>query len=198
MTTLRRSRRIHPKAWQLIKDGVDAGISAAQISKNIADELKNESDRPHPRHVQRLVKELTPGAAAPWSLADSRDADEARIILDTLRDLINRTEDRITSISLREADMVLKIRWLAPDLGFVPVWELAREYLRREDAEQDTRDLDAWLAFKPWTWGPARYHEYIDSGESELLKGVMRERWERWGMAFGAPTMREQEDATDK
>jgi hypothetical protein len=182
----------------LIKEGVDAGYSAAQISRNIADALSNESDRPHPRHVQRLVKELTPETAAPWSLIDSRDTEESRIILDSLRDLIRLSDERITSLSLREADMILKVKAVAPDLRFIPLWGLAREYLRREDTGQDTRDLDAWLAFKPWTLGPRRYQEIIDSGENTYLGRIMSERRDAWGWEWNRQFMEEQQDATDE
>jgi hypothetical protein len=201
MATQKRKRRIHAVALKRIKAEFDAGNTPTQIHQILERELPKENPPipvPDLRTVQRIVQELQGPRSAAWSLVDSRDANEARIVLEMLYALIIETEDRITSFSLREADMILRIKEVdRANLGPRLVWQLAREYLRREDAGQNTRDLDAWLAFQPLTMGGKRYREMIKNGweGSEFLTRIARERDYEIGL-IGGPRDKDLQNAT--
>lgn len=152
MATLRRKkrRRIHVVALDLIREGIDLGITPAQIHQSIVEAKLDEKDVPVLRTVERIVSEEARDREAAWSLVDSRSARETRIILRVVKAVITWTEGRITSLTLREADHVLQVATSAPDLDEITVWRLAREYIRREDQGTTTLALDAYLSFTPW------------------------------------------------
>jgi hypothetical protein len=82
----------------------------------------------------------------PWSFLDDHLDEDARIVLDCLAEVTERTESRRWHITKEEARMIVKVRRVAPNLSTWVVYKTAREYLHRRYTGDDTQDLDMLLA----------------------------------------------------
>jgi hypothetical protein len=182
----RRARRIAFEAEAIITREFDRGRTPSQIRQALKIELDGKGiPVPELRTIQRRVQELQTPPSAPWNMADVRDQEEADVLVQVLEQLIWWSHGRITTITLRESDAILA---LARATGFtkgeydaIALWELAREYVRRESDGADTGDLDAFVAFKPWTdLGEQRYQHALEYGWiarvwfAEVLEGKVR------------------------
>ena len=139
---------------QWIKSKAHEGWTAAEINRMMHKDVQflDKEDLPSKKTVERVVKSVRiEDSSGPWGVMDS-DAEDARLILDVLADVIIQTEGRKTRFTKEEASWVLKLRKVASDARPYNVWLLAREYMVLEDKKiYDTAALDHYLAFKPWT-----------------------------------------------
>ena len=137
-----------------IEGEADSGMSPAEIERKMKAEpqfIENEK-LPSLRTIRRVVEDRRPeDSSGAWRIKNA-EAEDARLILDVLADVIIETEGRKGSFTKKEASWVLKLRKVAPDARPYNVWRLAREYMVLENKKiADTATLDHYLAFRPWT-----------------------------------------------
>ncbi|MEZ4501040.1 MAG: hypothetical protein R3C39_00230 [Dehalococcoidia bacterium] len=87
--------------------------------------------------------------SALWSLADGRGDESDRLILETKRVVLEKTEGR-ESVSIAEAQWIARVRSAAPSMEPYTAFTVARLYLMREGRGEDMHDLDVMLAYRPW------------------------------------------------
>ena len=68
----------------------------------------------------------------------------------------------MTSFTNREATLVAKVREAAPSLYGEVVYFIVRELLRREAKGGSVRDIEGFLAFRPWD-GPEFRRAYMET-----------------------------------
>ncbi len=135
---------VERKLRELIADGAS---SAAQVYRELARTVPR-ADLPSERTIRNYFNELAVrDTSAPWSLADPYERPD--FLLDTLRVIVERSEGRIYSLSRATADRIEAIKRAAPDIPPAPAFLIAREYLRCEQAGQETGHLDLGLAMRP-------------------------------------------------
>jgi hypothetical protein len=130
------------------------GWTAAEIERELDKLVSSESltaDRvPDTRTLQRWVKAIQPkDTSGRWRL-DVGDAEGAAFLLTARAAVTSESEGRIRELSVAATAWLRTIHAVAPDLDPWSAHRLARSYLSRVEREQDTGDLDLWLAFGPW------------------------------------------------
>ena len=88
-----------------------------------------------------------------------------------LVNVLGSTEGRKKCLTRREAQWVIRVGWALPDEPSL-TWILARDYMLREDNNQGTEDLDAFIAFFPYLAGD-------DKQDRENLKRLFLELFPR-------------------
>jgi len=144
---LRKLRKVDGRALAKIRELAGQEWAPAEIRR----ELESLGCSPVPTlpTIRDIVRENTPNdPSAPWTLGNSGSG-EARLVLDVISYVLYATKGRIDHVTVRQAEWITRIRQAAPGLPNPEVWRLALDYMLREDAEEDTRDLDAILAFTP-------------------------------------------------
>jgi hypothetical protein len=95
------------------------------------------------------------------------DGEDARLALDALARVIEKSQGRKTSFSDAEARWVVWARHAAPGLDPWKAWIIARSYWSLDKMKDpNTAALDAYLALKPWESDEAlgSYKGLLDSG----------------------------------
>ncbi|TEU16580.1 MAG: hypothetical protein E3J25_02785 [Anaerolineales bacterium] len=134
-------------------------------ASRIRDQLENEAlkeqaqfsvtEIPSLRTVQNIVADLRPPKASdPWALA-AADTDEAALVMPVWREVVEYTQWEVSHLTKAEAEWIVKIRRVAPELypeglSFSHIYLLAREYVLLTDREKPTTGPDAYLAYAPW------------------------------------------------
>jgi len=134
-------------------------------ASHIRDQLENEALKGHAnfsvteipslRTVQNIVADLRPReSSGSWSLADA-NTDEAALVMPVWREVVEYTQGEVSHLTQAEAEWIVKIRRLAPELypkglSFWHIYLLAREYVLLTDREKPTTGPDAYLAYAPW------------------------------------------------
>ena len=142
------------------------GWSAAQIERQLQLDFP-EHRVPSSRTIQRVVKSLQEDdssdepADSEWSMANAR-GDEAQIVLPVLRAVVQESQGRRLSISIREAEWIVKVLRAAPGLPPWPAYVLATKYMQREARGAQNLMLDLSLAFQVWT-GMEAVRDFWDS-----------------------------------
>jgi hypothetical protein len=129
------------------------------------------NDIPSLRTVQNIVADLkSPKKSDPWSLADA-GTDEAALVMPVWREVVEYTQGKVSHLTKAEAEWIVKIRRVAPELwpdglSFWHIYLLAREYVLLTDLKKPTTGPDAYLAFAPWESGkaPFVYEEAVRKG----------------------------------
>jgi hypothetical protein len=160
----------------------------AQIYEEVTDDLARKKSKlimTSKRTVERMVLFYrTRTLFELWSVADG-EVEDAAPILEVLADVILSLE-RKHSFSKREAEWVLRIRRILPEVERFTAWEIARAYLIAETRGRDTSALDTYLAFNTWknanrsgNYNYAQERGWIegvtielDYDDKELLEGV--------------------------
>ena len=173
MAQRRRRRNIAPAVVRRLEDLAIADVSAAAIHGQLQRDAHSGSyefgpqDVPSLRTVQDVVNELRGlDTSGSWTIADARDGEEARLVLETLAAVIEATEGKRREITRGEAAWVIRIRRAAPDLHPWEAFRLARTYLRLEERGEPSGFLDAFLAFAPW-----RSPEHFERTKAAIRKG---------------------------
>jgi hypothetical protein len=114
----------------------------------------------------------------PWESEDA-EAEDGRLILETLAATISATQGKVAWFSDGEAAMVLRVRRIAPDLDPYRAWTLAVLFSNRAAQKRDTKDLDHYLGFAPW-----RGQENRIRYEVAIRNGCIK-RVREWPETFG-------------
>ena len=123
------------------------GWSATQVEERLLTQDEMRHRLPSLRTIQRILRELPKADdSGEWSLASADKAD-APPVLEVLREVIEQTEGRIRTLTLKEADLISKLRSAAPALSPWRTYTVARTYIRHEARGDSTEELDATLAF---------------------------------------------------
>jgi hypothetical protein len=102
------------------------------------------SDKTIQKYRRATLNRLAAASAAPWRPTDSAP-DEAVLVLPVLAEVIERTPRR--ELTVDEAEWIVRIRVVAPDLPLWEVYQLASTARDTKGAARVTR----YLAFAPWT-----------------------------------------------
>jgi hypothetical protein len=157
---MRQKQRGRPRALDLaverkLRELISAGASsAAQVYRELRKAARSpgakfrEADVPSERTIRNYFNELVVrDTSAQWSLTDPRDRPD--FLLDVLRTIFQRSERRIYSLTRDMADRIDAIKSAAPEIPPATAFLIAREYLRCEQAGQETSHLDFGLAMRP-------------------------------------------------
>jgi hypothetical protein len=185
----KRSSRYPPEILRRVARLAREGWGPSAIRRLLlADEDIREEDVPDVKTVGIWRKrELTRGSDEPWLLSES-SAEEARLILPALVDLLRRTEGRLPHLTKSEAQWVYTLRRAQPRL---PPWEalkVARRYIDAIDADHDQQrllELDRYVALGLWGSGPAEFQAVELGIVSRDLIDLIDD-----GGAFGDPVYR--------
>jgi hypothetical protein len=161
--------------------------SASRIHEEIAAMLHSGSfehamqeDVPTKRTVQRMVNDYRGPLGEPWTYKDSTGED-ARIIVNVLRSLIINTMGEKTSLTKAEAEWVLRLGKVFPNMKPGAIWILATTCLTREAMGEEPESLTSYLAMAPMRdalaeldpprlsfWDPNRFEMWGKSATERL------------------------------
>jgi len=151
-----RRRAGRPRIPRDIEIAIEGFAAEGYTPPQILEALQRKADfkgraLPVIKTIKRIIERegLAADASEWWSLA-AADPDDAATILPVLATVIERTAGRVPSLTKAQADWVLKIRCIAPDLSPWSAFRLAISYRVRVHREEPTADLDELLAFTPW------------------------------------------------
>jgi hypothetical protein len=155
---------------RFIEDKADEEYTPIQIFKELNQKFKKqkrEPELPSLRTVQLMVKEREIlDTSGTWSIKDN-EPEDAKLILEILANVIILSHGKKRNFTNKEAEWVLKIRKIIPDVSLVQVWRIARKYLLYESQGiTSTEGWDAYLAFTPWRSG-----NHFSHYKNALLKG---------------------------
>jgi hypothetical protein len=81
-----------------------------------------------------------------WVSKGATSRDE-RAVMDALAAVTAWTRGQIRCVTKGEAERIIQIRAVAPKMGALTAWRLARSYVRRESDDRSWEDLDSFVAF---------------------------------------------------
>lgn len=162
MTAGRRRSYLDADVEQEIRLLALQDANAPEIRRTLEQNAKIKDRLPTERTIYRIVREMRPAdPSGPWSPATA-DPQEAALVLDVLRAAIIETQGRTQGFTNAEAEQVVRLRTMRPDLPAYEAFILARDYLARRANQQPTDDLDSYLVFAPWQ-GPDAAEAYADA-----------------------------------
>ncbi len=155
------------------------GFGPAAIERNLkADPGLVQKGIPHIKTIQAIARENTPAdPSAPWQLGEA-GGEDAAIILPVLAVLIEASDGQLKAISNARAEWIMRLRHVAEDLPPWTIYQLAHVYMLRNERQDTTDDLDAFLAFAPWRT-PEAAERYYATGAipASFLSDVVPEEW---------------------
>lgn len=123
------------------------------------------TERTVAREVTDILEEFK-GAdkSGPWS--PGTHSGGTPVVLAALAAVIEHTEGRTDTVSIAEAECIARLERVVPDLAPLYLWYVARFYISRATRGDDTKDLDALLAFAFWRdeEAAARYRKAVRAG----------------------------------
>lgn len=155
------------------------GWSAARIVRELAKDFPNDK-LPSDRTVRALVANIkSKGHGQKLWLLERADGDDARLILEVLPAAIRDCNDLDPWLTEEQASWALRLRKAAPTLPAEVTWMLVRLYMGRVESDEDTRDLDAFLAVGPLIFGSGddAGEEYFDAYWSLHERHWPRRKW---------------------
>jgi hypothetical protein len=163
-----RGTKISVEVSEAVAALVLRGYGKAQIYRHLQNQKRNSTDRsplPSKSSIDRLIDKLKPSdTSGSWSFTDADvDPDDARLVLDTLAAVVERTEGRVASLSRDLATWVVRIRHAAPS---IPPWDsyvMATLFQNATSQGWATEFLELTLAFRPWESEAAnsRFREHL-------------------------------------
>jgi hypothetical protein len=136
-----------------IEDRIDELWAHGSEAKNIYWEIANDPelgpDCPDIRTIQRRLHSRRDRSGR-WSVVTAT-IQESTAVLSVLPDVILKTNSAITWVTRAEAAMIARLMPLIAGLRGWDVYLVARAYAMRELAARSTEDLDALLAYQPWS-----------------------------------------------
>ena len=169
----------------------DSSVSAGALFRAMEKEFKEmtAAERPSKRTVQDMVREFRsrPGGGpipkdGAWKIWDA-EPEDAAAVLGVLADLMRMSHGETTEISQEDAKWIIRLsRAGVGDLPPSVLHGLAIQYQLRED----TRALDALIAFTPWRSKDAheRYRRAVEPIGSIPIS-LMASTREPWPGALG-------------
>lgn len=141
--------------------------SPAEIYRDMLrqDEFKDRC--PKKRTVERIVAELRAKDESPtWSIGDS-DPEDAKLVLASLEHIVSNSFGRATTVSKAEAEWIIRIQKIAPDLSQFRAQVLAHLYRIRKSKKASTAELELYLALAPWRDREKleKYMELVNEGK---------------------------------
>jgi hypothetical protein len=127
------------------------GVDGVQIAKHLEELVKEGTpgiETVHPRTIQKItrkVKYVDP--SGPWRLTDPEPVVDAAVVMRVLGDVVFMTNGRRRYFTKAEAVLISKIGGMNPFAPGFHVFTLAREYIRRQERDEPTEDLDMVVAF---------------------------------------------------
>lgn len=110
-----------------------------------------KSERISLRTIERRVRAAAASDQSErWRLAPAAAADPSAT-LEVLAAVTIHTKGAICSLTVTEARWIASIRAAAPDISPWECFALARTFIARTFAEAPVDDLEAYLAFSPWS-----------------------------------------------
>ena len=135
---------------EIIRLALETSWSAPQIFRDLDSREEFEDRVPSKRTVERAVSDIrSADKSDPWKITDN-DPEDARLLLDLLGTVSFRRYYRERQITKNEANWVITIIKLAPDLTPMRTYVLSNLYRIRTAKEASTEELDAYLAVAPW------------------------------------------------
>lgn len=147
MATQRRWRvgaDVIEEIWNLAREG----YTPAQIREDLEHDERFRGRVPHSKTIERIYAGRPNDPSGTWSLGDV-GAEDPRPILDVLAYVQALTGGRVQAFTRKEAEWVSRLRRAASTFGPLETWQIARQYVTRENQKQDTEDLDSYVAFAP-------------------------------------------------
>ena len=152
METKRNRRRNldrYIEAW--IQGKARLGFQPIEIHRQMLKEQQflNRDNLPSEKTVQRVVNDvMIKDTSGPWTISDVKvdigniSLDDARLILDILRVVFLITEGKKRSFTIKEAQWVLKIAKLRPQMDYVTIFMFAQFYIYSETKGVNMEALD--------------------------------------------------------
>lgn len=169
----KRGQRTDPDVRAEVERLSLEGWWAAAIHRKLTDDQRFRGRVPEPRTIQNLVRQATPrDPSGVWVLAEAT-AENARLVLPVLAEVLRRTDGRKSHLTRGEGDWISRLGGAVPDLPGWWVYELAHRYMRRLSRELPTSPFDELLAFAPWRGEPEfeRYMDFVASVHEDWLPG---------------------------
>ena len=139
-----------------LQDEIEArarqGWTPAQIHRHLSERIpQGAKDPPDIRTVRDIVKDVKKSdTSGTWEIVDS-EPEEGRIVLDFLADRTDEYPTPFSTLSKTEAEWVVRLSRLASKASHRVIETLMNQYLSRlARGSKYFRDLDAYLAFRPW------------------------------------------------
>lgn len=169
-------RRIHGDIQAVIEGKALERWTPAQIEKWLNDDDRFKGKVPTLRTIQRIVRDILPlETSGEWRLLDSEPSDVA-LVVETLGAAIVQSGGRVTSFSRDLADLIVRIRRAAPDLGLHAVYLLASHYSLALQRGWQTAGIDALLALAPWK-GPEAEEQFQHALAVGWIPGTVGQLW---------------------
>ncbi|MBA3779736.1 MAG: hypothetical protein H0X16_10655 [Chloroflexi bacterium] len=151
-----RGKRTRPEVRTRIRELYLEGNNAAQIQRKLDEEEHWADDVPALRTIQHLVRQMAGprDTSGDWSVTGA-DADEARLVLPVLAEVITRTRGRVKRFTRKQGEWIAKLSRIDPNLPAWYVYDLAKAYIAHEDQGADSLVVDHYLAFdksRPSKW----------------------------------------------
>ncbi len=123
--------------------------SAAEMRRWLVREYADEVDEdalPSARTlIEWLREDRSRSRSAPWSLGKQRDPKDAALVLRVLREVIERTEGKVQTITEDEARWLVRVIHARGDLQPWAAYRFARRYAAVQHRKGDYRWLDLQL-----------------------------------------------------
>jgi hypothetical protein len=155
----RGSRHWHPDVMDAVHEELSTGASASGVWDKLqrrqkAGELRDKDGKalalPSIRSIQEIAKAYNDDSG-PWTLYDARP-DDVQVILESLLEVIVRSEGRVQHLTRREARLVAAIRRVEGTAQY-DAWSafvLARHYIAAEP-NVEAKAIIAELAYQAGT-----------------------------------------------
>ncbi|MGE3913087.1 MAG: hypothetical protein AB7K36_27255 [Chloroflexota bacterium] len=164
----RRGRNIPAEIQKIVTSLVLDGLGKAAIYDLLSRSDLGNIPLPSSKTIGRYIDDIDRhDVSGQWSFGDPVPEDP-RSVLAALAALVVETKGRITSITKLEAVWISRILNVAPLTQPHTAWKLSRLYIMRKAHDQETKDLDAYLAF---TGGGQTFAEYRKAIDEEWIPG---------------------------
>jgi hypothetical protein len=172
-----QGERTDPRIVERIHELADEHMTPAQIDRQLERDVDDElsslyrlHDRlPQRRAIQNIVRAHTPrDPSGPWRMSAASNPSDAALILPVLAAVAEHSAGRTTTVTMREAEWIVRVLTAAPDVPPFDAYQLARQYMRFQDRGVDTEPLDAVLALAPWRDDAERYWRVVDASHGAV------------------------------
>ena len=163
--------KVEKRMQELLEEGLHPKAVLDTLSREFDDKAPSE------KTVQRRYNRMR--AADPsreWRLADAKPDEDSSFPLEVLATVISRTGGLVTHLTTAQVQWLHRLRRAAPDLPVRFAYRLALGYMARLAKDEDTHELDCFLAFGPWrsTEDQARFEARLILGDVPQISPALR------------------------